>query len=394
MAKKKTKKKTINNVNNDVSPIMMAAILIIFIIGMVFVTFFGMKLTAPSYKFFSKYNTKINNNLRNILKEQREMDEKIKELSINGDFKFDDPCVIKNPYKLNPLTAVIIFNTEEETRVEVSINDEVKTKVERSKYHIIPLYGLYSDSLNTITLKLEDGSTHSFDLQIEAYDNNIYSFDVKSQIGKNDIYYMVGNVNENDSKLRGFDRLGNMISYISFDYIGGLTLYKNKMSIAYNQTKDVPNDLRLDIDYMGRISYITSNTNEINYEPNISGDLIDFVGSSYYLYSDMISNYTFDDVVSNDSYDPVINELDIDKYEDKLIKADTYKGEYAISYMEDFIGYKIDKPGKLLIVTSEGHLYEYNMDTKGIIRQQFMGNKALYAEIDGTIYSLRTTLVD
>ena len=78
----------------------------------------------------------------------------------------------------------------------------------------------------------------------------------------------------------------------------------------------------------------------------------------------------------------------------KLINADTYKGEYAISYMEDFIGYKIDKPGKLLIVTSEGHLYAYNMDTKGIIRQQFMGNKALYAEIDGTIYSLRTTLVD
>lgn len=391
--KKKTNKKSINNVNNDVSPIMMTAILIIFIIAMIFVTYFGMHLSSPVSKYFSQYNEKLDNKLGAILKQQKEMDQKIKDLSVNGNYKIEEPLVIRNPYSINPLTAVVIFNTDEDSRVEVNINGEVKTNMERSKNHIIPIYGLYADAVNSVTITIEDGRSYSFDLPIEAFDNNIYSFDISSQIGTSDIYYMAGNVNDYKSNLRGFDRLGNLISYLSLDYIGGFTLYKNKIAIAYNSNKDVPNDLRLDIDYLGRISYITSNTNDIKYEPNISGDAIDFIGASHNLYNELTGNYSMPDVVSNDSYDTSID-LDINEYEDKLTSADTYKGEYKVSYMADFIAYKIDHEGKLLVVTNEGNLKQYDMSTKGIIRTDIKGNKALYVSIDGNIYSLKTTLND
>jgi hypothetical protein len=389
------KKKNINNVNNDVSPIMMVSIFIIFIIAMVFVTYFGMNLSSPVSKYFSIYNTKISNNLGELVNKQKEMDNKIKDLSINGGYTIDTPCLLKNPYGLNPLTALVIFNTEEDTRVSVYLNDqeEPSYNVERSKNHIIPIYGLLDNTTNHVKLVLEDGTSKTVDVGIEPLDNDIYDFDVASQIGTNDIYYMVGNVNDSNSKLRGFDRYGNLISHVSLDYIGGFKLFKNKIAIAYNQTKDVDHDLRLDIDYLGRISTISSNTKEINYETNISSEDVGFIGTSYNMFSDLIGNYTFNDLVSNDSYDPY-KELSLDEYEVKLQNAEKYTGDFKVSYMNDYIAYKGDVEGELLVVTYSGKLVSYNIENKGIIRTDLDGDKSLYIKVNGTIYSLKTTLMN
>ena len=386
------KKKTVNTVNNDVSPIMMISIIVIFIIAIIFVTYFGMNLSSPTSKYFSSYNDKKQNKLSELLKKQKDIDNKIQDLSVNGGYTLDNPLVLKRPYELNPLTALIIFNTEEETRVEVSINDSVKTSVERSKNHIIPVYGLYADSNNFITLKLEDGTSKTIEMPIEAFDNNIYSFDVKSQIGMNDIYYMVGNTNDYNSMLRGFDNMGNMISYVSLDYIRGFAIYKNKIALSYNQDKDVTKDLRLDIDYMGRITSITSNTDDIDYTSNISSEDVSFIGRSYNLYSDLIGNYNPTELVANDSYDALVD-LSLDEYEDRLTSANPYKGSYKISNMYNYIAYNFDKEVELLIVTTDGKLKSYKVNKEGIIRVDINANKSLYINDNGTIYSLRTTLI-
>lgn len=388
-----TKKKNVNNVNNDVSPIMMASIFIIFIIAMVFVTYFGMNLSSPISKYFSNYNTKIHNNLGEVVANQKTMDDKIKDLSTNGGYTIDTPCLLKNPYGLNPLTALVIFNTDEDTRVAVYLNDqeEPSYSVERSKNHLVPIYGLLDNMTNHVKLVLDDGTTKEIDIGIDPLDNDVYGFDISSQIGNNDIYYMVGNVNNNNSNLRGFDKLGNLISYVSLDYIGGFKLFKNKIAIAYNQTKEVPHDLRLDIDYLGRISNISSNTNEIDYETNISSEDVGFIGSSYNIFSDLVGNYSFNPLVSNDSYDSY-KEYSLDEYETKLQSADRYKGDFKASYMNDYIAYKSDAEGELLIVDTTGKLVSYNIKDKGIIRTDIKGDKSLFIKVNNNIYTLKTTL--
>lgn len=387
------KKKNINTVNNDVSPIMMISIFVIFIVAMVFVAYFGMNLQSPVSKYFSPYNNKIGNNLLIVLNQQKDFDNRLQELSKDGGYTFDNPSIIQNPYGINKLAAVAIFNTEEETKVKLKINDKLVTTVEKSKNHIIPIYGLLADTRNIVTFILDDGSSKEIEIITEPYDFNNNGFDVSSQMTDEDTYLMVGDVNDPNSTLKGFDRAGNLNTYYSLGYISGLTVFKNKISIAYNQNRDLINDLRLDLDYLGRISNITPNTSEINYTPNISGEGIEYIGDTSYYYGEMIANYSFNEVVNNESYSPKTT-LVLKDYEMSLSSAVKLEQPFKISYMNDYISYSTDVIGELLVVTKNGGLYSYNIDKNGIIRTDINGEKSLYVKVNGIIYSLKTTLED
>lgn len=76
-------------------------------------------------------------------------------------YTIDNANIIINPYKISPLTALILFETEK----EVSISLTVVGKDEQSSYHntfskgkrhCIPIYGLYPDYDNRVILAYED----------------------------------------------------------------------------------------------------------------------------------------------------------------------------------------------------------------------------------------------
>ena len=383
-------KKNSNNFN-EISPILMAAIFIIFIVAMIFVTFFGMNLQSPVSKYFPTNNIKVNNNLRELLEKQREMDDKIIELSKNGGYTFESPLIFKAPYELNKLCAVIIFNTDEETSVKVNINDVDITTVKKSKEHIIPIYYLYADATNLVKLTLDDGSTKTYTIMVEAYNNTIDGFETKDIIGDYPVYFIGGNIDVQDSTLRGFDKNNNLISYYSYDHISGYALFKDSIALGYKQNMGVKNDLRLNIDYLGRISSITDNTSEINYESNIFGVDIDYIGAPYNFYEKEIDNYSFTEYNNSDSYSAK-NILILDEYTHLLKNAVKYDGEFNISYMDEYIAYTGDLTGELLIIDSKGKLYSYPIDKSGIIKTDIKGKKSLYLNKDGIIYTLKTTL--
>ena len=387
------KKKNINNVNNDVSPIMMISIFVIFIVAMIFVAYFGMNLHSPVSKYFSPYNTIIDNDLYAVLAQQKDFDKKVIDLSTNPNCTFDSPCIYASPYHINRLTALAIFTTEEDTRVELKINDKHVTNVERSKNHIVPIYGLYANTKNVVTFVLEDGRTKNQDIIIEPYNDELNGLDVNTQLKDEDTYLLVGDINSPDSTLRGFDYKNNLNSYLKLGYISGLTLFKNKIAIGYNQNKESVYDLRLDLDYLGRIQNITPNTAEINYTSNIGGDGIEYIGDSAYFYGDLTANYSFNELVNNEPYTPK-QTLVLTEHEKSLTSAVKYEQPLKISYMNDYISYASDIKGELLIVTKEGGLYSYPIENNGIIRTDIVGDKALYVRVDGIIYSLKTTLRD
>lgn len=78
-----------------------------------------------------------------------------------GGHTIDDPLVIVDPYNASPLTAVVLFETENLVKPTVHVpGKDDKTSLDftfkLADKHILPIYGLYPDSENTITIAFDD----------------------------------------------------------------------------------------------------------------------------------------------------------------------------------------------------------------------------------------------
>ena len=64
-------------------------------------------------------------------------------------YTFDNPKVLLNPYKVSPLTALVMFETENDCSVKITIKgkDDLTTYTNtfsKAKSHYIPVYGLFA----------------------------------------------------------------------------------------------------------------------------------------------------------------------------------------------------------------------------------------------------------
>ena len=98
-------------------------------------------------------------------------------------YPLEDARYILDPYGLSPLTAVVFFETEEETRVEVSVkgSDEYTTIRHEfdtySQKHSIPVYGLYAAQENEVEIVAithsGDESRHTLVVQTDMLPDDI-----------------------------------------------------------------------------------------------------------------------------------------------------------------------------------------------------------------------------
>lgn len=112
-----------------------------------------------------------------LIKKQTELEQ---ELVIDG-FTIDNPNIILNPYGNSPLSALILFQTEEEVSPKVTIvgKDDLSTfthTFEKGKEHYLPIYGLYADYDNQVIIEWEkDGEKieKEVNIQTETLPENI-----------------------------------------------------------------------------------------------------------------------------------------------------------------------------------------------------------------------------
>ena len=89
-----------------------------------------------------------------------EQEELEKEFTSKG-YTLDNPNIIVDPYHNSPLTALVIFETEEKVVPKVTIpgEDELTTYTktfEKNKVHYLPILGLYPGKVNKITIEYGD----------------------------------------------------------------------------------------------------------------------------------------------------------------------------------------------------------------------------------------------
>ena len=108
--------------------------------------------------FGGNMNSKAVENVTSLVDEQANKEADFK---IDG-YTIDSPNVIKNPYGKSPLTALVIFRTANSVSPTVTIHgdDDLTTfthTFDSSTDHYLPIYGLYADRDNKVTISYKDG---------------------------------------------------------------------------------------------------------------------------------------------------------------------------------------------------------------------------------------------
>lgn len=110
----------------------------------------------------AQYTTSIN---QDLIDEHETIYQEIREDFENGDYTLEEPLVVQYPYDRAPLTALVLFETEEPMEITVSVEGQTEgttitlTYIGVETQHEVPVLGLYSDLDNQVTITgvSEDG---------------------------------------------------------------------------------------------------------------------------------------------------------------------------------------------------------------------------------------------
>ena len=91
---------------------------------------------------------------KSLRSQQQELEKGFK----SKEYTLENPNIIVDPYNNSPLTALVIFETEENLSPTVTIEgeDELTTythEFDEEKIHYLPIYGLYPDKENTVIIE-------------------------------------------------------------------------------------------------------------------------------------------------------------------------------------------------------------------------------------------------
>ena len=165
-------------------------------------------------------------------------------------YTIDNPNIILNPYGISPLTALILFETEQELQVKITVlgkdeNSTYTNTFESDTRHYIPVYGLYPNTINNIILECGDikkeltieTSPLPIELLVtESIDNNTNNL---TFIATDTYPYAIDNNNE-------------IRWYLTKEYSSKIEYLNNNHLLLSDNTIEETNSL-VEIDLLGKI---------------------------------------------------------------------------------------------------------------------------------------------
>lgn len=321
---------------------------------------------------------KVDNELNDLIATQDATIKKLKEVSKNSNYNFNEPYVLVNPFNFNPCSAIMVFSTSEVTKVTLEINDRVVGTTEATSLHFIPIYGLDENSYNRIVLTLEDGTMHEEFIKTDG----VYS-NVKIEKTNRDAdslllsYFDTGTM----TAIYGYNNY-NTINFMitGLNYISTFNINDGYLTLEYNSKRDI-NKILIDVDYFGRILKVYKKDKDYSSD---NGVLLN-------MYSDGVKEYDFSFTKNDESYTEYTT-LDLDVVLDKLSKAPLYFKDFSISYNGPYVTYNIQESGYLILVRNDGMILSYYIDDAKVLKVSPEYNYSLYLLVDNTYYNLYTTL--
>ena len=266
-----------------------------------------------------------------------------KEITSNTNYSINNPKVIINPYGISPLTALIIFKTNDLAAVDITIkgkndNDITNTFIP-SKVHYIPIYGLYPDYENTIIISAS-GEKKTIKIKTDKLPNNIK--EAKAFENESDEFYFTTSQDNNNYPI-AYDKYGNVRWFLNKAYSWDFTRLSN--------------------------GYILLGNNELMKDPYYSTGLVemDLLGKIYYQYN-LPGGYHHDVYeMTNGNLIAISNDFSSKTKEDYIAIIDRTNGKIIKSfYLSKLLDNK--KEGNWISLNSVA----YDYDTNSIIT---VGNK-------------------
>ena len=149
----------------------------------------------------------------------------------NGSFTLQNPLVRLNPFFICPCAAVVLFKTEKETAVTVTVRGkspgaDFTQTFPSSRVHILPILGLYPDFDNTVDIQLYQGVKKTLLLKTEPAADAVGLIAMQTtaeHLGENLIVVTPAGF----AKLTGFDYAGDIRFYVNINVQMGIKKLKN-----------------------------------------------------------------------------------------------------------------------------------------------------------------------
>ena len=243
----------------------------------------------------------------NLSSAQKDVDDEINSLLNNEDNTFDNPFVLKNPYLISPLTALIIFQTKNNVSYQVYINDVLFTKTDSSTKHCIPIYGLVAGKENNVKLVGSDNTSKNIPIEKKKYNYNV-KID-QSTVNENNDFYFISS--PTDIGHIAINSKGEVVWY--FNTIGGqdIEFLSNGHLLITNNVVSTEDSFTgfYEVDFLGKIYKSYSLKNGYHHEVNelsngnliVAGDKLESKFQESYIY--IIDKDSGEEISSLDLYD-------------------------------------------------------------------------------------------
>ncbi|MGL4798912.1 MAG: aryl-sulfate sulfotransferase [Cellulosilyticaceae bacterium] len=118
------------------------------------------------------------NEIKHIIDKQYENEQAFLQAFQAGTYTLEQPLVQVNPYLITPLTALVMFRTEEEVEVTVVVKGKEEAgnfvqTLAKAKEHFVPVLGLYPDCENTVEITLSNGQSQAISIQTAALNEHV-----------------------------------------------------------------------------------------------------------------------------------------------------------------------------------------------------------------------------
>lgn len=281
-------------------------------------------------------------------------------------YSIDNPNIIINPYGNSPLTALVMFETSDYSKVSISIkskdgNSDIDYTFPKDKHHLIPIYGLYADYENTVVIKSESKEK---------------VINIKTDKLPYDFVYIDGMENGNFKFYNGnypyaIDSNNEVRWYLNSNYYGNITLLDNSRIVIgsdrYTEDGNTISFYEMNLlgkvynEYLLRDSYYGVNS---LYQGNI------LVLSDKLMLIDLQTGDIIHEYMKNDGYDYVSSNGDdiIVRKDNVYYKlADDDLVEYSYEYVNgDYVFYNNTYNYKIVTPSRFGSLGETNLSNKKI----------------------------
>lgn len=251
----------------------------------------------------------------NILSSQKDVDDMINNMMNDPQYTFDDPMVLNNPYQMSPLTALIIFQTNNDVSYEVFINNNLLTTMESSKKHAIPVYGLISGKENVVTLKGSNGSSKDIKIKTKDFKYNV-DINKSSLTSNNEFFFLTSTI---DVGHVAINRQGEVVWFLNNKGAQDLEFLSNGHILISNNNVSSSDAFTgfYEIDFLGKIYKSYTLKNGYHHEVNelsdgnlmVAGENYDSKLRDSYIY--VIDKETGKELSNVDLYS-VIESIDVD----------------------------------------------------------------------------------